>query len=321
MRTGTTWTWGIIAACLLGLGATASAQLTSQPADTPNRRFIYDSSASAERAIAFALTRAKRDHKRVLLQFGVNSSDWCQRLHELFSKDKDVARELLYEYIVVMVESGKVDGKQNNQAVIERYGNPIKHGFPVLVVLDEHGQYRTTQETGSFEAGNRHDPAKVLAFLKKWQATPPPAEEALSAAVAEARSKSKAVLVQFSAPWCGWCRRYDDFQDGVVVATILDHAYASVKIDVDRMAGGKALCEKLGGKTAGLPFFVVLDADGKKVADSIGPGGNVGFPAKPEEVEHFLKMIRETAPKLNDYQIGALRDALSDRRLRTPPAE
>ena len=42
-------------------------------------------------------------------------------------------------------------------------------GLPVLVVLDSDGKRLTIQETGQLEAGNHHDPAKVLAFLEKWK--------------------------------------------------------------------------------------------------------------------------------------------------------
>jgi hypothetical protein len=48
------------------------------------------------------------------------------------------------------------------------YGNPTRLGLPVLVVLDADGRQLTTQSTGDLEKGNAHDPAKVLAFLKKW---------------------------------------------------------------------------------------------------------------------------------------------------------
>ena len=45
----------------------------------------------------------------------------------------------------------------------------IRHGLPVLVVLDAAGRPLTTQDTGALEDGKTaHDPAKVLAFLRRW---------------------------------------------------------------------------------------------------------------------------------------------------------
>jgi hypothetical protein len=53
--------------------------------------------------------------------------------------------------------------------VVQKYGNPTKHGLPVLVVLDSDGKQLTTQDTGQLEQGDHHDPAKVIAFLSKWK--------------------------------------------------------------------------------------------------------------------------------------------------------
>ena len=59
--------------------------------------------------------------------------------------------------------------KGHNADVVKRYGDPTQFGLPVLVVLDSEGKQLTTQETGQLEKGDRHDPAKVIAFLEKWK--------------------------------------------------------------------------------------------------------------------------------------------------------
>lgn len=60
------------------------------------------------------------------------------------------------------------NGPKRNVGVNERYGNPIQHGLPVLVLLGETGKPWITQETGSLEEGDAHNPAKILAFLREW---------------------------------------------------------------------------------------------------------------------------------------------------------
>ena len=50
----------------------------------------------------------------------------------------------------------------------EKYGNPIEHGIPVLVVLDSDGKQLTTKDSGELEEGEGHSPAKILAFLREW---------------------------------------------------------------------------------------------------------------------------------------------------------
>jgi thiol:disulfide interchange protein len=117
------------------------------------------------------LRQAKTDNKRVLLDFGANWCPWCHRLHQIFTVDEAVRRKLGTSYVLVMIDVNKRKGTARNAAVNEKYGNPIREGLPVLVVLDGEDRPLVTQETGAFERGGKveaDDPAKVLAFLEKW---------------------------------------------------------------------------------------------------------------------------------------------------------
>jgi len=128
---------------------------------------IYDPKADANVLIADALSAAKENHQNVLLMFGANWCIWCHRLHHTLATDTEVAAALEKDFILVMVDVNTRNGTKRNADVNERYGNPIQHGLPVLVVLDETGKPLTTQETGSLEEGDGHSPAKILAFLRE----------------------------------------------------------------------------------------------------------------------------------------------------------
>src|SRR5436309_541290 len=121
-------------------GGPPAASGKTKPAD------IYDRAALGEKQIAEALVRAKRDNKRVLLQFGANWCGWCHKLHDLFKKDKDIAHILLYEYEVVLIDVDRVDGKIHNADIDERYDHPMKMGLPALVVLDADGKPLVNQD-------------------------------------------------------------------------------------------------------------------------------------------------------------------------------
>jgi len=82
--------------------------------------------------------------------------------------DPALVAQLDRDFVIVMVDVNTRNGTKRNADLNERYGNPIQHSLPVLVVLDGEGQLLTTQETGSFEAGSGHSPAKVEAYLKQW---------------------------------------------------------------------------------------------------------------------------------------------------------
>lgn len=129
---------------------------------------IYDTRADAQVEIDAALQTAGQEHKNVLLMFGANWCVWCHRLHHTLTSDPAVATALKRDFVVVMIDVNPRNGPPRNAAVNERYGNPIQHGLPVLVVLGPDGTRLTTQETGALEEGNGHSPAKVLAFLNQW---------------------------------------------------------------------------------------------------------------------------------------------------------
>ncbi len=138
----------------------------AKSADTPKtkRPSIYDESLDGSQQIADALKTAKEEKKHVLLQFGANWCVWCHLLHNLFTTNEIVSEKLEADYVLIMIDVNKGHNKEINT----KYGNPMRFGLPVLVVLDSDGAQLTTRSTGQLEKGKGHDPDKVLAFLKKW---------------------------------------------------------------------------------------------------------------------------------------------------------
>lgn len=299
-------------ALTLSLWAGAGGLSETSAATGPKLPSIYDTGADGQEQIAEALSVAQRDHKRVLLQFGANWCVWCHRLHGVFEGEQEIARELQNEYELVLIDIDKTNGKMHNAAIVDRYGQPTKHGLPVLVVLDANGRQLTTRETASWEVGEDYDHAKILAFLKQWRTARVSAEEMLAEAMAQSKSQSKRTFLWFGAPWCAYCDLMVRFFASDEVAQVFGSVFVPVKIDIDRMRGGKALAIQYGrSEKDGLPFFVILNADGRVVADSRSPRGNVGFPVEPFEVEYFLKVVGETASTLTPAQLAVLNAALT----------
>lgn len=130
---------------------------------------IYDPNADGKELVAATVQRAGAEHKNVLLMFGANWCIWCHRLHATLTTAPDLARALKENYELVMIDVNKRHGVARNADVDATYGNPSKLGLPALVVLDATGKQLTTQDSGALEDGkSAHDPAKVMAFLKKW---------------------------------------------------------------------------------------------------------------------------------------------------------
>ena len=162
--------------------------------------------------------------------------------------------------------------------------------------------------------------ASIAALLLATVAVagPPDAAKALDAARTQAKREGKNVLVVFHASWCGWCKRFDKMLEDPKLKPVYEKSFVVLHLDVlengDKKdlenPSGLAVMEALGGKDAGLPFFAVVAPNGKKVADSLRVAGNVktntGHPAAPEEIAHFVTLLKKSAPKMSAGSIAEI---------------
>jgi len=293
------------------------APVPAAPAAPAARPAPYDEAADGRAQIDAALAAARRENRRVLIQWGGNWCVWCVRLSDLCASDRDIRRKLQYEYDVVHVDIGRRDKHMDLAAAC---GADLgANGVPYLTVLDADGRVLANQETGSLEVEGQpaHDPAKVLAFLERHQAPYRKAADVRDAALAAAARDGRRVFLHFGAPWCGWCHKLDAWLARPEVAAILGPAFVDAKVDVDRTEGGQALLAAYAGEQpTGIPWFAFLDAEGRVLATSTGPAGNIGFPAAAGEIAHFLGMLRAAAPGLSDADLAVL-----ERSLQPAPAQ
>ena len=273
---------------------------------------IYDEKADAEVLLRTALANAKKENRRVLIQWGGNWCPWCHRIHTAFKTDRDVAKLLLYEYDLVLIDIGR---REKNMSLAMHYGADLtKNGIPFLTVLDSDGKALVNQPGEPFEKKNKeekgYDTAKLADFLKKHQPGHQDAETVLTAALKQAAGSDKNVFLHFGAPWCGWCRHLDSWLARPDITAIVARDFVELKIDVDRMNNGQELLKRYCASPGGIPWFVILDSHGKAIVDSVGPKGNIGFPAEDHEIEHFIKMVQKTRRGMTDSDIDHLRESL-----------
>jgi thiol:disulfide interchange protein len=313
MRLARTLVLSLVASGLVAAVAIAGDP-PAKPAAAPQAVPIYNEKADAHVDIAAALAQAKRDHSRVLLQWGANWCGWCKMLHATCGSDKDIKKKLQYEYQVVLIDIGRLD---KHMDLATKYGATLKEsGVPFLTVLDEDGAVVTNQETSSLEKPKGeepmgHDVAKVMSFLTKHQAPALKADEVVAKAVAAAKSDGKLVFLHFGAPWCGWCHKLEAWMAKPEIHAILAKAFVDVKVDTDRMTGGQDLLNAHSqGKNGGIPWCEILSADGKALVNSNGPKGNIGFPAQADEIAWFVSMLKTSGATLTDAEIAALEASL-----------
>jgi thioredoxin-related protein len=140
------------------------------------------------------------------------------------------------------------------------------------------------------------------------------ADVQLKSAEATALKEHKNVLVMFHASWCGWCHKLEKLMASPQFKPLFDRNYVTVTVDVQEhdtahpeTPGGEALAQKLGAAGQGLPYYLILNPQGKTLKDSRnGADGNIGYPAQPGEVSYFMSMIEITAPHATKSQLSEL---------------
>lgn len=289
----------------------------AEPKSKPERPKIYDEQANAAEQIANATARAKRENKRVLIQWGANWCGWCHLLHDIMKKNGDIRNTVLYEYEVVLVDVGRFD---KNQELIAKYEAPLdKQGLPFITVLDSEGKVVVQQETSSLETKDSkvqgHNAEAINEFLAKYKATPWNAQAILDSGMKQGSLDGHLVFLHFGAPWCGWCHHMERWMRQPEVASILEKAFVDIKIDNDRMEGADAIYDRYCKVKSGIPWFVFLNpTDGSVVASSDSDKGNVGFPSTEEEIEHFVAMLQSTK-RLTEKDIQSLKESLVKNRI------
>ena len=149
-----------LAATLLGVASSTMAGPQASKA-----KDIYPEPAVAKAEIRAAVARAKREHKRVILDFGGNWCGDCRVLDRYFHQEPN-ASLLRANFVLVSVNIGKFD---QNKDVVKTYGATLDKGVPALAVLDAEGKTLFSQKNGEFESMRSLQPSALTEFLDHWK--------------------------------------------------------------------------------------------------------------------------------------------------------
>lgn len=126
---------------------------------------LYDPTLDGMKQINEAIGKASKSGKHVLIQYGGNWCKWCIRFDAFCKADTAINRTIETNYLPVKLN---YDPSNKNEAANAYLGNPMRFGFPVLIIVDGKGKVLHIQDSGLLEDGQGYSKEKVQTFFSQW---------------------------------------------------------------------------------------------------------------------------------------------------------
>lgn len=296
---------------------------------------------TADQFFSNALKQSSIEKKPVLLLCYGNSNPWSTVIDSIVSNKQCAG--ILNKYYVVRKVRAREDGWAAKHADLVGANQLFDRLYtkdsaaatvPVLFIIDKSGkklgQYSGYPEnmdaftnmlsvTSAITPGERKFLSKALsdAYLKNGVAS---ATDVLNNAITQAKKTHKKVFLIFNASWCHWCHVLDTamnepsakefFDKSFVIAHIVAHESAP-HLKKQNLGADKMLFRYQGPNRNGIPFWIIFDEDGNKLADYNG------FPSPhyADDYAAFEKILQNTAGA-SDTDLAKIKKAFSDLSLR-----
>ncbi len=180
-----------------------------------------------------------------------------------------------FRFMAIPTDIERLEAAQALETVIGLPALNEKAEF-CLVVMNHTGVVVAKIDASQICVGNELSKERLLAELEKHKTVPLDARDLLEKALSKATVENKRILVQETATWCGPCHLFSRL---LQANRQWEKDYVWVKMD-HRWTGALEIMKELReGADGGIPWFVILDASGKKLATSNLPdsGRNIGF--------------------------------------------
>jgi thioredoxin-related protein len=123
----------------------------------------FDPKANPVLDLKKAVTAAKKENKRIILDVGGEWCIWCHRIDQFIEENTDIYKFMHNNFVVLKINYSE---ENKNEKFLAPY--PKVKGFPHFFVLEKNGKLLYSQDTGLLEKGKSYDNEKMMDFLKKW---------------------------------------------------------------------------------------------------------------------------------------------------------
>ncbi len=305
----------LIAACGLAATAQSAAPAPAKPgsakAATLKQPQFFAPDAVTHKRVHEAFAAAKQRNRRLLVIYGGAWCALCQEFMQTMTSDDAAGATYLEAYAGVRADTEDFAGLQQFAHKLDPDLKLAKENGPLITVYDQDGSLLDARDiTRLLENGHVSGP-KLEKFLTRWKIESP-APEIVAKALPQLRSSGKLGFVEFGADWCTWCHHMDKFFDQSAATPILGKYYVRIPVDYERNQGAPEVAAQMGEKgNEGLPWWAIIDANGKVLANCEGPKGCVGFPGDAGEIATFISAVQTTAKDVTPEQLKTIEQALT----------
>ena len=149
----------------LACGTAFAASTAPMPSSTYVGKLggTFDPQRNAANDLVEAISQAKAQNKRIMLDVGGEWCVWCLRMDKFMQADEQIRNIVAVDYVWVKVN---YSDENKNEAFLAQY--PKVKGYPHLFVLDTDGKLLQSENTGELEQDKSYSKERFVAFLQQW---------------------------------------------------------------------------------------------------------------------------------------------------------
>jgi hypothetical protein len=212
----------------------------------------------------------------------------------------------ILSYVPLFVDQKLI---QSNAAALKELGWQLPgSGEVLLLVLDGDAKQLGSQRlvAADFKAAEK----LTTELLNRYA---PPVRDAkirLAEAREEAKRTDRKLWIVEGGPRCGPCFRLARWMDDQ--HAILEKDYVIVKVMGGLDTHADDVVKALDRPQSGIPWYAITDVEGKVLANSESPLGNIGMPSSVQGIRYFRGMLTDTCQRLTDEDLDRLAESLAN---------